>query len=286
MRIHASGSNVPVIGILFGTRDGSAISVCDSTDVLIEPAADNSKLEIVSSDIERRLRLWSTVYPSYKLLGWYCFGTELTAQHKQLNRPFESLATDSIIIIFDQAQINNINNVQTVPIQVYHATYRTDSANSISNADFVNILYKIDSPEVEKIAMDEIINSVPATADTPLENYNQKLLTSLTVMEYKIEKVVEKLHQYRNSFTTEDASTNPQHQQQKYDFLRNAALLCQSLERLEAAIVVDQLNQETAEKWTSMQLAVSTKTFSMVQELNILLGSLQHDREMPRMTRF
>lgn len=256
-------SNAPVVGLLFGTNDGVTISVCDNTDVVLEKVG--SDYSILSSDVERRQRLWTTVYQHFRLIGWYSFGKVPAALHYSFHSTIESFVPNPLFLLLDNSP--DKEEFGKIPIQAFRATAGLGAA--ASKVSFKPLPFKIDSPEVEKLAVDEIIKSVPHGAGSSLENFNENASVSLTALEQKIDILLQVLQKMQNG----ELEWNP-------EVARNATAICQSLGRMNSEENRRRINDEVTESLLSLYLGAATKSFASVNDLNSLYSILYaHDRE-------
>lgn len=254
-RVSLGGSKLPasspVVGLLFGTNDGSVISVCDNTDVIIEK--EGSTFRLSDSDIERRKRLWTTVYQNFQLIGWYSFGTSAGPAHLGFHRSVAAFAPNPIFLLFNSSP--DKTDLETLPIQVY-VSGSTDTV-------FQQLTFKIDSPEVEKLAIDEIIQSVPHGYESSLEAYSGSVVISLTALENKLSKIINHLSKMRTGEIEWDAN-----------FARNAAAVVQALERMNSTETQHKISSEVTDSFMSMYLGSATKSLASMQELQSLYSVL------------
>lgn len=87
-RVTVSGSllpsHAPTIGLLFGTKDGKNISICDATEAVYKYV--NGNVNLMSQFIQKKKQLWTAVYTTQELIGWYYVGTSIESLHVQLHR--------------------------------------------------------------------------------------------------------------------------------------------------------------------------------------------------------
>jgi hypothetical protein len=263
-RVRLGGSKLPtsapVVGLLFGLFDGTSYSVCDNTDVVLENV--NGEFCILDSDIERRKRLWTTVYQSFRLIGWYSFGDTLLPIHEGFNRSILPFAADPIVLLFDSHP--NTSDFDKIPIKAFKP-----SSASGSVSEFVSVPFKIDSPEVEKIAVDEIIQSVPHGHGSALESFNNSASVSLTALERKLAKIIDRLTQMHTGVIEWDA-----------EFARNAAAVVQGLERMNSFDNLNKIDAEVTDSTMSLYLGSATKSLATVQGLQAVYSVLYNlDRD-------
>lgn len=85
----------PVIGLLFGELLNNAISIVDATDAIFEIKDNN--IHLVPQKIVKKVELWTAVYATHSLLGWYTFGIEINESHLSMHQS----VSKSIFIFID-----------------------------------------------------------------------------------------------------------------------------------------------------------------------------------------
>lgn len=75
----STGGGVPaadakILGVLFGEQNGPDVSVYDASEVGYELTGNGIQLNQAS--VDKQKDLYSAVYPTYEVLGWYSVGTE------------------------------------------------------------------------------------------------------------------------------------------------------------------------------------------------------------------
>lgn len=152
-------SNAVLIGLLFGTMEEEtrmihlhyameAIYQCDPHQQ--EPVLNLSK-------IAERKSLWCTVNPSHILMGWYSTDTILQSWHMNLHQQIiSSLLFHSDPLFLLMTPDFNANS-RILPIKIFHMVTKDDSS-----MEFQPLKYQLDGLLAEKVALDEVVKSVPS----------------------------------------------------------------------------------------------------------------------------
>lgn len=223
---------------------------------------EGNNFRLSESDIERRKRLWTTVYQNFQLIGWYSFGTTVRPDHEGFHRSVAAFTPNPIFLLFNSSP--DKTDLETLPIQAY--------AGGSADTGFQPLSFKIDSPEVEKLAIDEIIQSVPHGYDSSLEAYSSSVVISLTALENKLSKIINHLSKMRYGEIDWDAN-----------FARNAAAVVQALERMNSTETQHKISSEVTDSFMSMYLGSATKSLASMQELQSLYSVLYNfEREALR----
>ena len=201
-----------IVGVLFGTRGSNnhSVSVIETTDIITETLHGVER--ITGSEIEKKIRLWTAVYTQYELVGWYTFGNEVTAAHIALH---ESLTpfTKALPLFLLFSTVVSKSEIDKVPLK----TFFLEEINQ--QRAFVEHPFRTVSYEVEKIAVNQITNSIPTKGLSKLEVQNQHMLTSIDILDGKIGTMMSILEQMRDGKIKVD-----------HNLLRSAQKICKSLD--------------------------------------------------------
>ncbi|CAM9586202.1 unnamed protein product, partial [Choristocarpus tenellus] len=81
------GAGERIIGLLFGMQDGLDVSIFDAVEVECTVGGSNGgTVQLNNELIEKQKELYTAVYPTYEILGWYAVGTEVTAEDLIIQR--------------------------------------------------------------------------------------------------------------------------------------------------------------------------------------------------------
>lgn len=169
--------NSPVIGLIFGTKEGKDISLCDATEAVY--SFSNGKVILNHKYIEKKKQLWTAVYTNQQLIGWYCFDKEVTPFLIQLHQQMLSFA-DSLIFLLMNPDVQI--SASDLPLNVFEF----DSQHNI----FVNQPFHLHSTTVEKIAIDQVLKCSPTNGKSSVELQNEALLTSIQSLVSRIDIVI------------------------------------------------------------------------------------------------
>jgi len=196
--------NAPVIGLLFGTRDGVNTSLHDATEAVYQYSDSNIILNHES--ILKKKELWTAVYTTQELVGWYTVGTDVSPHHLQMHREMMAFSPD-LLFLFMNSSIDH--DAKHLPLSVY------EMQSAGSNQAFVECTLKIESSEVEKIAIDEVLKYGHTDGKSSVEAQNASVLSSLKSLESRIDVLVTALQDMRSGKIPRDD-----------DLLRHAAYIC------------------------------------------------------------
>mmetsp|Transcript_2845 Transcript_2845/g.3048 ORF Transcript_2845/g.3048 Transcript_2845/m.3048 type:complete len:296 (-) Transcript_2845:568-1455(-) len=181
-RVQVNGGNISggnsVIGLLFGSIHDGVLSVNDATDVLIDQSN-----HIDEREVEKKRNLWTAVYPTYQLVGWYAFDRAVSAYHYKVHQTISKFFPQAVFLLFHTQQSTDEQSLDKIPM----TAYLFETVTNQSQKAFIEKNYSIDSTDVEKIALDEIIKSIPnKEGATKLDIHTSSLITSIQLLRNKI----------------------------------------------------------------------------------------------------
>ena len=172
--------DAPVIGLLFGIQNGLDISIIDATDAIYEVVGGEVILN--SPEIEKKKRLFTAVFSSYELLGWYTLtnGNQVQPVHMAIHRDMMAYNELPLFLLMNYAPDPD---AKQLPLSIYEAEMHIiqDSPTQI----FVDIPFKLETAQAERVAVDQITKVTPTEGVSILEVNNQSLTTSLRILDRK-----------------------------------------------------------------------------------------------------
>lgn len=256
-RVATGGSKLPadspVYGLLFGTRNEVSASICDSVDM--NYTFSGGDIHVLPGEIDSKSKLWTAVFTTYKLIGWYAFGKQPTADHKKIHHMISTYAQDPLFLIINQTSAADSD---LLPLSVY-------STNG--GADFTEISFRIETTDVEKLAVDHITKSTPVPGLSALEVQNQSTLTSLRILDSKVGTIVDTLQAMKEGKIPVD-----------HALLRRAAKICQSLPPVDSVALKKEYDSETTNSLLIAYLSMATQTTGQLFDVADVYNSLYSDR--------
>lgn len=281
-RISVNGGNISgssaVVGLLFGNVQDQSFAIFDATDVLID-----GNNQISESEIAKKTQLWTAVYPTYSLLGWYSFASTVSPYHLSLHRTMtKSIQKHTpIFILFDeqqpsrpqtgssssQAPAQYDTNMDRIPLTVY--LFEGDQGA------FVEKRFVIESTEVERLALDEITSIIPylpvgnnTVSPSAYEVLLKSLSTSVYLLEQKVAKVLTVL-----------ADMSAGRKPINVKLVRSAAKILASLSALDTKDFNLVLSEEANNEMLLVCISSVMKGFANLQTNNELTRLVAHSDE-------
>jgi hypothetical protein len=263
-RVTTGGSKLPasapVYGLLFGTRNDEVCSICDSVD--INYTYEGQQMHILPGEIESKVKLWTAVFTTYKLVGWYGFGAGISADHNKFHGVIAQYTEDPAFLLINQSALTN---VEELPLNVYIAGEGSNEGSSgLRPVHFI-----IETSEVEKVALDHITKSTPVPGLSSLEVKNQSTLTSLQILDNKVGTIVETLRAMQEGRIPVD-----------HALLRSASRICHSLPPVDSAGLKNTFSTEVTNSLLITYLSAATRTTTQLEEAADVYNSTYGDRGM------
>lgn len=254
-RVAAGGSrmasNSPVIGLLFGVQDGLDISIIDATDAIYDVVGGVVILN--SPEIEKKKRLFTAVFASYELLGWYTLtnGNQVLPVHMTIHRDMMAFNEAPLFLLMNHAPDPD---AKQLPLSIYEAEMHI--IQDMPTQIFVDIAFKLETAQAERVAVDQITKVIPTEGVSTLEVQNQSLITSLRILEKKITVITGLIKSMQDGTVPVDHS-----------FLRRANKIYQQLPSVDSDNFQGQFLNELVDTLMMTYLSSSTKATSSLTDL-------------------
>mmetsp|Transcript_52 Transcript_52/g.63 ORF Transcript_52/g.63 Transcript_52/m.63 type:complete len:306 (-) Transcript_52:403-1320(-) len=271
-RVAAGGSkmpsNSPVIGLLFGVQNGLDISIIDASDAIYEVVGGVVVLNSV--EIEKKKVLMTAVFTTYELLGWYTLtdGSQVLPVHMSIHRDMMAFNEAPLFLLMNHAPQPD---AKQLPLSIYEAEMHI--IQDIPTQIFVDIAFKLETAQAERVAVDQITKLTPTEGVSTLEVQNQSLTTSLRILEKKIAVITNLLKGMQEGSIPMD-----------HNLVRKANKIYQQLPAIDSGKFQGQFLNELVDTLMMTHLSSSTKTTSNLTELtdiySMLYGSSSSRRNM------
>jgi COP9 signalosome complex subunit 6 len=257
-RVSTGGSKLPtsapVFGLLFGVRTSEAgVSICDSVDINYTYTEDS--VSILPGEVDSKSKLWTAVFTTYKLIGWYSFGNEINAMHNQVHEHISGFTQDPIFMLINQEIVEESG---VLPLKVYKINSQTPSQNQ-----FVEVEFVIETTDIEKISLDHITKSTPVPGLSSLEVQNQSTLTSLRILDNNVQTMVNVLRDMQSNKIPID-----------HTLLRQAAKICNSLPPIDSMSFQRDFEKDATNSLVLTYMNAISKTTGQMTEVTELYAGL------------
>ena len=206
-----------------------------------------------SVEIEKKKRLFTAVFASYELLGWYTLtnGNQVLPVHMSTHRDMMAFNEAPLFLLMNYAPEPD---AKQLPLSIYEAEVHVihDAPTQI----FVDIPFKLETAQAERVAVDQITKVTPTEGVSTLEVQSQSLTTSLRILEKKIAVITALLK------GTQDGTIPVCH-----SLLRKANKIYQQLPAIDSGNFEGQFLNELVDTLMMTYLSSSTKTTNSLAEL-------------------
>lgn len=286
-RVSTGGSRLPkeapVYGLLFGMWTDGNVSVCDSVDInyscsFSSQGGSAGEVLISTNEIVNKAKLWTAVFTSYKLIGWYAFGDALVAEHLYVHNEVCRCTAPSdppILLLINQAPqaITADRESDSLPIKVFHPS--SGSAEAIDNLSmFCETSFQMETSDIEKLSLEQIVKSVPVHGLSNLEVQNQSLLSSLTILDRKVAVIIDTLKSIQARGSSSSSSSTPADQM----LLRTASKICLSLPPIDSDSFGRDFSTQVVDSSVVAVLSANTAMITQLNDLGDMYNSLYTNR--------
>lgn len=177
-----SHGNTRVIGILLGVQSGRTVEVCHSFELQATMSDDN--LTVVDLEfMQNRISQYKQIFGQYNVVGWYCTGSEVSAEDLRVHTDVFSVLNEApILLVMNPGSSGTVGGSSSskAPARPSGSDYRpTHSPNVLTTYQMelrvVNDLPKMllapvphryASEDSERIAVDHVMrHAVPGGGD-------------------------------------------------------------------------------------------------------------------------
>lgn len=267
-------------GLLFGVRTDGNVSVCDSVDInyscSLSSQGGAGGVLISMNEIDNKAKLWTAVFTSYKLIGWYAFGDALLAEHLYVhNEVCRCTADPPILLLINQSPqaITADRESDSLPIKVFHSSSGSAEVIDVLSM-FCETSFQMETSDIEKLSLEQIIKSVPVHGLSTLEVQNQALLSSLTILDRKVAVIIDTLKSLQNRGSSSNSGTPHTDQ----TLLRAASKICLSLPPIDSDTFGRDFSTQVMDSSVVAVLSANTAMMAQLNDLGDMYNSLYTNR--------
>lgn len=178
------------------------------------------------------------MYTHYKLIGWYAFGSDVQQAHLLFHQTIATFRENPVFLLIDDKP-NVSSDSDRLPLSVFVREGEV----------FVEVPFAIETSQVEKIALDQIMKATPSAGLSALEVQNQSVLSSLTTLGKKVDVIVAYLEGVRGGRFAADQT-----------LIRKAAKICQMLPTVDSDQFERRFSEEVSDALMATYLSAVTRT--------------------------
>lgn len=146
----------------------------EASEAIWERDMTNNGCVVVNvGELMKKIRLWTGVYASYKLVGWYSFGGEAVEKHHMefMGSLCAALPDQHLFFLKVNPHVDR-DTADALPLALYSCS------SSGSNA-MQEVPFKVESSPMEGITVDTITKSCPPEGLSAVEVNNQEMIRAL-----------------------------------------------------------------------------------------------------------
>ena len=151
-----SGNARRVIGALLGTQSGRQINVLNSCE--LDYAQTAAGVVIDSEFVERRLELFSQVFPNFDFLGWYSTGDKRD-EDIEIHRKFGKYNENPLYLVLHTNAQRTVS--EKLPMDLYESVIQVNQA--ATTLQFKLVDYRIETTDSERISVDYVAKQGKST---------------------------------------------------------------------------------------------------------------------------
>jgi hypothetical protein len=248
-----------VIGLLYGSSfqsGNTGLSVLDCSEITIEKYGNG--WGVVDAEIPKKVKLVTAVFSNMRLIGWYSFAKDVLKEHLSIHETIARHCEGNQAVYLRFEDVAPTQTSEVLPLTPY-VTQDVQGSRI-----FVETPYRIASSEVENLGMQALMSVRPNSISSSLEQQQQKLHTTLTILTRKLDTMLLTLDKLEQSQSDENDINHTLRQK----LLRKAGKIYHSLTSLSSTQGRDEAYTRDHELLACMgTLAALSKNSSAVAQL-------------------
>lgn len=202
-------------------------------------------------EILKKKSLWTAVFTNYELLGWYTLGTEVVPNHLDIHFSMKMFNESPLFLLMNsQPDVDS----KVLPLTVYEMV--THFVGETPTQIFIDLPFKLDTAQSERVAVDEVVKSTPHDGSSSLEAHNQSSVTSLKTLGDKIDIIMKVLEAMQSGVVPLDM-----------DILRRVSKICDHIPVIDGDEFLSDFNNEMMDGLMLTYLASATRSIQTMHEL-------------------
>ena len=241
-----------VYGVLFGVQDGMVADVCESYEMVYTIDKATGKVDFDEKFLEGKTDQISQIFPNFEILGWYSTGPVAQPEDLLTHKAITAVNENPLYLLLNPGELSG--DGETLPVSMFETQMKEKEGDI--NAIFVNVDYKINAGESERVAVDHVAQVTP-------QGVNQSAkVPHLTSLRSAIDTLVSRVDTLRNFLI----ATQKQNIPMNHPLLRQAAQLCNQLPLFEDALLKRELLDESKDTLLVSHLASITQCSNALSE--------------------
>lgn len=195
----------PVLGIILGKQDADTITFFDVSEAIFDVSNISGDVEFKFADINRIVSLRTAVYTTYEVVGWYAVGTDVLPLHMSLHKQIEMNLVQNPLFLLLNPSILSIES-KLLPIRIFETVQSLVQGSNDQSTLFVDASFRLETGQVEKLAVDEVTKAASGDVSSALELQNQAMTSSVLTLGEKIYTIIKILKGMQSGAIPSDPS--------------------------------------------------------------------------------
>ena len=243
-----------VFGILFGVQKGMTVDIIESYEMLYTIDEQTGAVNFDAEFLEKKKDLTTQIFPDFEILGWYATGSEIKACDLITHKAFCEFNENPLYLLIKPDELSE--DGETLPISLYETRTQMNTEDGSANTIFVNVDFKIDAIEPERICVDHIAQQTPS-GNVPA------IVPHLTSLRSAVDTLASRVDTLRNFLVATQQGKIPMN----HALVRQAVSLCNQLPLMESEALKGELLTESNDTMLVSYLASITKCSSQLNEV-------------------
>jgi len=176
------GSIQKILGLLFGVQEGREVSIYDSCEVLCTLKPDGG-VQLDAQSIVLKIELFTAVFPTYELLGWYSVNKELLPDDLDIQRSLLTFNESPLFLLMNPSPLQS-EGKKELPLSIYESELHL--VQERPTFLFVRLDYNLRAAQAEQISVEQVSRSNPAEGASSVEAHLRGVNTSLTTLHSRL----------------------------------------------------------------------------------------------------
>ena len=151
------------------------------------------------------LYIFIAVYTAYEVVGWYAVGIDMLPVHMNLHKQIETNLVQNPLFLLLNPSILSIES-KLLPIRIFETVRSSVPGSNDQNIVFVDASFRLETGQVEKLAVDEVTKASSGDGSSAIELQNQAMTSSVLTLGEKISTILKILKAMQSGKVPSDPS--------------------------------------------------------------------------------
>ncbi|CAM9106514.1 unnamed protein product [Discosporangium mesarthrocarpum] len=246
------GAGERIIGLLFGVQDGLDVSIYDAMEVACEGIGSGGIVQLNNELIEKQKELYTAVYPTYEILGWYSVGTEATKEDLTIQRQMMKYNQAPLFLLMNP---HPAQGSKELPVLIHESeVHMLDDQPTMI---FVTLGFQqLETSQAEQISVEHVAKATPNDGISAIDLHGAAVGASLKTLLARINVLKRFGEETRNGKIPPD-----------YRLLRQLSSICNQLPTMDDDRFLEEFMREYNDSLTVTYLATVQKSTNALNEL-------------------